>query len=224
MKVQRLRVTFGRGEPVKYISHLDLMRFWERVLRRAGIPLAYSKGANPTAQLSLAAPLPVGVLSSCELMDVFLEERVTPAELVERLGAQTVPGIELLGAREVGVRLPSLQSQVRWAEYRVEVLADGRSRDEVQATVARLLAADSLPWEHRREEQVRRYDLRKLVLDVWVEEPPGETLTLGMRLRTDQEASGRPEQVAAALGFAGRPLRIERSKLQVGERPRADVP
>ena len=59
MKVQRLRVTFTRGEQVKYITHLDLMRFWERALRRAEIPVAYSEGFSPHPQLALAAPLAV---------------------------------------------------------------------------------------------------------------------------------------------------------------------
>ena len=71
-KLQRLRVTFTRGEEMKYITHLDLMRFWERALRRAELPVAYSEGFSPHAQIALAAPLPVGTTSDCELMDVFM--------------------------------------------------------------------------------------------------------------------------------------------------------
>lgn len=58
MKVQRLRITFARGDEMKYITHLDMMRFWERALRRAGLPVAYSEGFSPHPQIAIAAPSP----------------------------------------------------------------------------------------------------------------------------------------------------------------------
>ena len=57
----RLRIKFSRGEQLKFLSHLDLMRLWERALRRAGINPAYSEGFSPHPRISLAAPLAVGV-------------------------------------------------------------------------------------------------------------------------------------------------------------------
>ena len=61
--MQRLRATFSRGERTKYITHLDLMRFWERAFRRARVPIAHSEGFRPHPRFALAAPLPVGVTS-----------------------------------------------------------------------------------------------------------------------------------------------------------------
>ena len=72
MPIQRLRVKFGRGRKLKYISHLDLMRLWERGLRRAGVPVAYSEGFNPRPRLSFASPLAVGTTSESELLDILL--------------------------------------------------------------------------------------------------------------------------------------------------------
>lgn len=217
MKAQRLRVVFSRGEPVKYITHLDLMRFWELALRRAGVPLAYSQGSQRTPRLSLAAPLPLGVTSSGELLDVFLSKRLTPHDFIVAVSGQMVVGIELLEAWEVGLGLPSLQSQVRWAEYEVEVASGGRSPEEIQGAIDRLLAADSLPWQQQREDRLRRYDLRPLVLGLWLEGLEGERCRLAMRLKTGQEGSGRCEQVTAALGFGQPPLRIHRRRLYVEE-------
>jgi radical SAM-linked protein len=216
MKVQRLRVTFCRGEEVKYITHLDIMRFWERALRRAAIPLAYSQGYSPGPRISLAAPLPVGVTSTGELLDVYLSRRVTPYDFIKTVSQQLPAGIAMREVREVGLGLPSLQSQVRWSEYQVDVPTD-RSREEVQAALAELLAAESLPWQHQREKEVRRYDLRSLVQDLWLEGLADGFCTLGMRLRTDSQGSGRAEQVTAALGFSEPPLRIERRKLILEE-------
>jgi radical SAM-linked protein len=214
MKVQRLRVTFARGEEVKYITHLDLMRFWERALRRAGIPLAYSEGFSPSPRLALAAPLPVGVTSSGELMDVHLAQRVTPQHFIKVVSEQLSPGITVLEVREVGLGLPSLQSQVRWAEYEVDVASDRLA--EVKQAVEALLAARSIPWQHQREREMRRYDLRPLVQDAWVETLGDGRCTIGMRLRADSQGSGRAEQVAAALGFQA-PTRIHRLRLILEE-------
>jgi len=215
MKVQRLRVTFARGEEVKYITHLDLMRFWERALRRAAIPLAYSQGFSPSPRLALAVPLPVGVTSSGELMDVYLAQRITPQHFIKAVSRQVTPGIAVLEVREVGLGLPSLQSQVRWSEYQVDALTD-RSVDDVRRAVADFLASPSIPWQHQREREVRRYDLRPLVQDVRVEALEDGLCTLGMRLRTDSQASGRAEQVVAALGLPA-PTRIHRRRLILEE-------
>ena len=117
MKVQRLRVRFSRGEEVKFVTHLDLMRLWERALRRAKIDVAYSEGFTPHAQLSLAAPLAVGVTSDGELLDVFLGSRLTPLDFMREIGRQLPAGVEALEVEEVGLRAPSLQAELRAAEY-----------------------------------------------------------------------------------------------------------
>ena len=209
MKAQRLRVTFTRGEDLKYITHLDLMRFWERALRRAGIPVAYSEGFSPHAQISLAAPLPVGTTSDGELMDVFLERPMAPADVMSGAAPQLPPAIEVRSAEEVGLALPSLQADVRFAEYDVDVAAEPA---DARAAVERFLAAESVPWEHKRESETRSYDIRAFVADVTVSEAAPGVVRLRMRLRNDNSGSGRADQVVAALGF-GAPLRVHRTRL-----------
>lgn len=209
MKVQRLRVTFSRGDELKYVTHLDMMRFWERTLRRAGVPIAYSEGFSPHAQIALAAPLAVGVTSDAELMDVFLSERMTPRAFVDAVTPQLPPSVRVLRAEEAGMSLPSLQAEVRAAEYEVDVA--GAALAEADQAVQRFLAAESVPWQHKREEEVRSYDIRPLVFEL--EARTGEDgVRLRMLLRNDSSGSGRPEQVAAALGLPA-PARIHRTRL-----------
>ena len=196
---------------MKYITHLDLMRFWERALRRAGVPLAYSEGHTPHPRLSLAAPLAVGVTSSAELMDVILAQRVAPRDFIASVSAQLPAGIEIREVAEVGLGLPSLQSEVRWARYHVEGPLAGAS-EKVRSAIDRFLAAENIPWEHKREKEVRRYDIRALVRELWVDEAPSGSYALGMVLRCDNTATGRPEQVAVALGMA-QPAAIDRLEL-----------
>ncbi len=218
MKVQRLRIAFSRGEQAGQMSLLELLRAWEQAFREGGLPLAYSEGRRLTAQISTAAPLPVGVTSACELMDVFLAERVDPRSLIDRVSSHLSAGLAVQSAWEVGLALPSLQSQVRWAEYEV-VLATGRPRKDVQANIDELLAASTLPWRHERESKVRSYDLRPRVLDIWIEGEEDGALTLGMRLRAEQEMAGRADQVTAALGFTQPLLRVHRRRLYVEATP-----
>ena len=68
----RLRVTFAKTEPMRFTSHLDLYRAWERMLRRAGFPLVFSQGYNPRPRLQLATPLPLGITSRFEIIDFWL--------------------------------------------------------------------------------------------------------------------------------------------------------
>ena len=210
--MQRLRLTFSRGEELKYISHLDLMRLWQRALRRADIPLVYSQGFSPHPRLSLAAPLAVGVTSGGELIDIFLERRVSPHFFIKVVTEQLPRGIEISEIVEVGLGLPSLQSQVRSAEYKVIVEAD-KKPNEVETAINSLLSSDKLPWQHNRDKEVRKYDLRTLVDDIWLIEYHPPEFTIGMKLHCDSSGTGRPEQVLSALGFTSHPKSIHRTKL-----------
>ena len=210
--MQRLRIIFSRGEAVKYISHLDLMRLWERALRRAAIPASYSQGFNPHPKISLAVPLAIGVTSEADVMDIWLRRRVSSYFFIKMVSEQLPVGIGIFKAEQVALTLPSMQSQMRQAEYRVDVETD-MGVAEVEAALRSFLAKKYIPWQHQRDTGVRRYDLRALVHHLWLIGWQESQCTLGMRLRSESAATGRPEQVTAALGFPQRPRSIHRTKL-----------
>ncbi len=214
--MQRLRIRLSRGQEIKFISHLDIMRLWERALCRAQIPLAYSEGFSPHPRISLAAPLPVGVTSEAELMDVFVAKLVSPHWFTTAVSQQLPPGIEILGVYQIALTLPSLQSQVRYAEYRVEVESE-KGPEDIKSAVSTLLSLEHLPWHHHRDTGQRSYDLRVLIDDLWFIDWCHSYCTIGMRLRCDSGGSGRPEQVASALGFTSYPRAIHRTKLLLGD-------
>ena len=103
--MQRLRIRFSRGEEIKFISHLDIMRLWERALRRAGIELAYSEGFSPHPRISLAVPLAVGVTSETELMDVFVTRMVSPHWFTAAVSRQLPPGIDIIGVYQIALNI-----------------------------------------------------------------------------------------------------------------------
>ena len=208
----RLRVRFQRGEAVKFISHLDLTRLWQRACQRAGIPLSYSEGFSPHPRLSLAAPLALGVTSEAELMDIFLSRPVSPHFFMSALKQELPAGIELLQVQMVAPNQPSLQAQLRFTEYRVS-LATSEKPAEITARIDGLISLERLPWQHQRDTGPHHYDLRSLVDDLWLIGSEGASCTIGMRLRSDAGGSGRPEQVTLALGFAERPELVHRTRL-----------
>ena len=216
--MQRLRVRFSRGEEIKYITHLDIVRLWERALIRAQVPLAYSEGFTSHPRIALAAPLPLGVTSKAEMMDVFLVRRIPFQSFLKSMSPQLPPGIDVLEVREVFLELPSLQSQLRAAEYQIE------SKTKIEAAIDLLLRQEHISWQHMRDTGPRYYDLRPLIEDIWILEGDGNSYKLGMLLRHDSRGAGRPEQVVAALGFSEYPCSIHRTKLILTSRKGGETP
>jgi radical SAM-linked protein len=211
----RLRVRFCRGEELKFISHLDIIRLWVRALRRARIPLEYTEGFSPHPRISLAVPLSVGVTADNELLDISITKVVSPHWFVDTVNRQLPEGMKVLEATPISPNVPSLQSQVRFTQYQVEVKT-GKNEEEIKTDIDRLLALESLPWHHERDTGRKSYDLRNLIDDIWLVEMKPASGVMGMILRCDESGSGRPEQVALALGITDYPLSIKRTKLLLG--------
>ena len=212
MNIQRLRVTFSRHDPLKYISHLDMMRLWERVLRRAQIPIAYSEGFAPRPKISLAAPLPFGVTSDAELMDVHLRQAISPHLFMKQVSHILPPGLDIKAVTQVGLGQPSLQSQLRFIDYEVRT-ETARSKQELEGIIGDFLAREHLIWQRQRDTGVKEYDLRSAVAQLrLVEVAPGQA-RLSMRLRSDSTITGRPEDVCAALDFEKHPFSLHRTGL-----------
>lgn len=209
--LQRLRLVFTRGDEIKYISHLDIMRMWERILRRGEVPLAYSHWFNPQPRMALAAPLPVGVTSEGELMDVFTSRRISVREFQRKVEPQLPVGVQLRQVEEVPLAEPSLQSRLRFADYQTQVRTN-LSREQAEQRVRQLLEAAEIVWERRRGKEIRRYNLRPLVESLWVKDW-NEEQSLQMRLQHSPRGTARPEQVLAALGLEKNVVRIHRLRL-----------
>jgi radical SAM-linked protein len=205
---QRLRVTFAKGEEVKYISHLDLMRLWERALRRAEVPMLHSQGYNPRPKISFAAPLAVGITGQREMMDVMLERPLAPLDFATAVNRQLPVGVTLVEVQEVYATLPALQTQVQGAEYLATVAVSEDTR-QLEERLTSLLGSDQLP----RQRRGREYDLRPLIEELWLETQEVGQYVLGMRLRAGEQGTGRPDEVLDELGLADQVKSITRTRL-----------
>lgn len=198
----RIRITFSKTEAMRYTGHLDLHRAWERTFRRAALPIAYSQGFHPQPKFSLAAALPLGFTSECELADAWLAEELPLEDVLAALRRAVPPGMDIHSLELADERAPALQTQISSSEYQVIILDPVT---DLPGQVAALLSAGSLP----RERRGKSYDLRPLVEDIQV---TGSD-TLSLRLAAREGATGRPEEVLAVLGVPVEAARIHRKRL-----------
>ena len=200
----RIRITFSKVGALRYTGHLDLHRLWERAARRAELPLAYSQGFHPQPKLNIAAALPWGFSSRCEILDMRLEHDIPLEGLKERLQETLPTGIQVSSIEQVDERAPALQTQVTAAEYEV-ILTEPVDGSDLKRRIDSVMGSDSIP----RERRGKSYDLRPLMesLELLAEGP------IFMRLSAREGATGRPEEVLDVLGIAFEGTRIERTRL-----------
>lgn len=115
----RIRLQYTKSKEATWISHLDLMRVFERALKRANINVKHSEGFNPRPELVFAHPLSVGIESDCELCEILLNEFYEEAVIVKMLNSTLPSGIAVLSAKYVDLKVKSLMSQVFCANYEI---------------------------------------------------------------------------------------------------------
>ena len=113
----RARVKFSKTGVMRYVGHLDLMRFFQKAVKRAELPIRYSEGFNPHQIMSFASPLGVGLTSAGEYMDIDLKEKVDPVSAVKALNDNMVEGLEITGFRYLPDDAEKCMSAVTAASY-----------------------------------------------------------------------------------------------------------
>jgi radical SAM-linked protein len=204
----RYRIHFRKEEHLRYIGHLDLHRAMERTLRRAKLPLDYSKGFNPRVKLNLSSALPLGCSSSVELADIWLQKELSEDVVLESLRAVSPPGLTVSRVEEIDLKTPSLQSQIKAFEYQVELSGVG-DPSILPGAITALLEAESLP----RIRRGKAYDLRPLIQELDLCRGVQAPLYLRMVLEAGEGSTGRPEEVLLALGLDPADALIERTQL-----------
>ena len=204
----RVRITFSKQGALRYIGHLDLHRLWERAMRRADLPLSYSQGFHPQPKISLAAALPLGFSSRAEVMDVRLNEEIAVEDISTRLKDSLPPDIKVTDVKAVAENLPALQTLTLSAAYDVH-LTESIDGSGLRRRVEELMMSESLI----RERRGKSYDLRPLVELLSVITMADGISWLKMTLAAREGATGRPEEVLAALGIEPETAKVERTRL-----------
>ena len=197
-----VRIRFTKRGKVRFISHRDVARAFERAFRIEALPLAFTQGFSPRPKVSFGLALSVGYESEAEYLDVELEQELDVDALPRTLSAALPEGIDVVAAAELADRAPALQEAVTAVEY--EVVAEHREGELLDARVVEevvndALASKTLQAIRRRKGRDVVDDVRPLIRAVDVLSPHERAVSLHLELVT-QPSSVKPGEVVAALG------------------------
>lgn len=213
---QHLRIVYAKGEAIKFISHHDEFRLWERTLRRADLPLLYKQGFNPQPHMQFASPLGVGITGARELLDITLSPPVPLDEVRTLLAAKLPPGAQLVAVSELPGKPEALQSLLIGSDYTIVLYAtaDELAPQMLEDRIAGLLAQQTIWRERERKGESYTYNLRPLIFELRYTgyDAEDEEHRLFLRVQQRSGATGRPDEVVDALGLDdyARTLRRER--------------
>jgi radical SAM-linked protein len=161
--VQRIRIRYAKRGPLRFTSHRDFARAFERALRRAAVPVAYSQGFTPHPKISYASAAPTGVASEAEYLEIGLQARVDPADVCAALDAALSPGLDVLAAVEAADGT-SLADRIQASHWLIEL--PGVEPESAAAAVAAFLAASEVLVERMTKQGRRSFDSRAAVISL----------------------------------------------------------
>lgn len=189
------RALFEKSGNAVYISHLDLMRLFQRSFKRAGLPLTHTQGFNPRPSVSIALPLSLGVESRCELLDFDLEgDRISGEEILSRLNAALVPGVKVLSVYDDGAKLKHL-SLVR---CRLTLEYDGGLPQQAQERIESLFAQSEVIVEKKGKNGISQQNIVPMIRELTVQPVSNNELAL-VALICCQNPTLNPMQLSAAI-------------------------
>ena len=199
----RVRVRYQKIGSLRYIGHIDLHSLLERALRRSGLPLRYSQGFKPKVRLNLASALPLGMEGLAEKMDFWLNVQMETDGIKAALIAALPAELPVTGVRIVDNALPSLQADLRAAEYQVTLPSE--SCAEAQVVLTSALQQEKIMVKRRNKVM----DMRP-----WVEAFEwAADRGFNIRLRSIPQESGRPDELLDYCGIDPARAAITRTKL-----------
>ena len=214
---QRLRVTFTKTGATRFIGHLDVARTWERALNRAKLPVTYSQGFNRRPKIQFATATSLGMTSECELMDVWLSERMEPALAQAQMAAKMAPGLAVVAVAEVPLSAPALPMLIASSSYTAVIPAEMMPPSAVTAHCQALLEAETLIRQRTSKGKTKEYDLRPLILALHATPTAEGDTTLFMELMLSPTHTGRPDTILQELGLDPLDIPVHRQALVLSQ-------
>lgn len=227
---KNIRARFIRGEEVKFISHLDLMKVFERASRRGSIPLAYSRGFNPHPQMIFGLPLSVGVTSEAEYVDFELEHELQPEEFIATLNNQLPKGLKITDAKHFSTRANIMKS-IGYASYHVLASSDEKLGINIMSNIIKeMMERTQVLMLKESKKGTREIDIRPMIIKLEEFEASSEELImpedkevsrLSMLLLAGSVSNLKPELLVSALNKIGdinlKIVKIHRTGLFIGK-------
>ena len=208
----RVRVKFAKYGPMKFIGHLELMRYLMSAVRRTRIPVKYDEGMHQRMIMSFAMPLGVGPTSSAEYMDIELEEPISTEEAMRELEPHMCEGLDILDFREVdGSKRTKAMTIVAAADYEVR-FREGFAPDwDWKAALKAFCSRESIPWVKETKKGTREVDMREWIYDMQIRD---DADSVYLRLCCSVGDNLKPEQLFGEM-FRSYGHELPRFALQV---------
>jgi len=208
-----IRMQFRKTKAGRFLSHLDLMHTWERVIRRSGLPLGFTQGFNPHPKMNFASALAVGTTSDAEYMDLDFNEELTIEQIQTSLLPAIPPAFEIVDMKIVtDKKVPSLMSIIQRATYtlRLEYVAEITQVELDQAVESFWNMEENIIYRYKKDSKDKKaVNIRPGVYSIALKREEGaddKHAVLDIVVQSGNDGNIRPEEVAYGLMNAGMPL------------------
>lgn len=190
----KLRVKFSKHGPIRFIGHLDVMRYFQKAIRRAQLDIAYSSGFSPHQIMSFAAPLGVGLESNGEYMDIEVHSITSCEDTMNRLNAVSAPGIEVTSVKILPEKAGNAMASVAAASYTVHFREGRAPQFEISEVLPAFLAKDQIMITKETKKGSREVDLKPGIYELFWQEN-------AFHMLVDASSAGniKPSQIIEAL-------------------------
>lgn len=186
--MERILIKFTKTKGAKFLSHLDTMRTIHRALRRAEIPIAYSKGFNPHPNISVAAPLSLGLGSVAEYADIELKEHMNIKELKEKLNNALPDGMEIVDALEIKGKMPPSMAAVEFARYEV-ILNHNAGEDILKDIIDKILGEELIERVKKTKSGEKLVNIRPFIENISINSYSGDSVKIDCLLKAGSKGS-----------------------------------
>lgn len=198
----KLRVKFQKTGAIRYIGHLDVMRFFQKCIRRAEIDVSFTGGFSPHQIMSFASPLSVGLESLGEYMDIEVNSVTSSEDMIQRLNAASVPGIKIVSVKRLPENAGNAMASVAAARYRVRFREDRvpklflEENQKIHQAIEHFLALPEILYTKEGKKGQREINLRQGIYEFYWN---AEEKTCEMLLDASSAGNIKPVQVLEAL-------------------------
>ena len=190
----KVRLRFSKTGALVYIGHLDVMRYFQKLFRRAMIPVAYSEGFSPHQILAFTPPLPLGMVSAGEYADVEITQKISSEEALKRLRDQSVEEIVIESFKELPEKCANAMASVNAASYKVSI--DPEHFEPINKAVGKLLAEESVWALKKTKKSEKEIDIRPLIYELTTDQSDN---SINMLISSGSTDNLKPELVIGAL-------------------------
>lgn len=198
----KVRIKFAKEGIMRFIGHLDMMRYFQKAFRRSGIDIQYSQGYSPHQLISFAAPLGVGLTSTGEYMDIVMGECPSSDELVRLINEQMVEGVRIISAVALPDQSKNAMSIVDTADYQISFRENMAPDFDLTDAISKFMAQECIMVTKKTKKSEKTMDIKPMIHQIYANEQG-----CFMNVATGSTQNLKPEQVMEVLyRFVGKEL------------------